>query len=96
MEQVKNSPSRPLLRSVKAGAAGTSNRSLIAPAQSARVAQVMKDSPAAEAGLKSQDIILAANDQKADRHRRSVRLLKTNGTKPMTLTIERDGREQSG
>ncbi len=67
---------------------------LIAPAQSARVAQVMKDSPAAEAGLKSQDIILAANDQKLIGIGDLADLLKTNGTKPMTLTIERDGREQ--
>lgn len=61
-------------------------------AQTPRIATVMKDSPAAAAGLRSQDIVLSANGQKLISTGDLAEILKDNGTKPITLGIQRDGR----
>jgi regulator of sigma E protease len=66
---------------------------MIVPAQSARIAKVMKDSPAAAAGLQPQDIILSANGQKLVGVGELSEILKENGTKPLVLAVERDKKE---
>jgi len=65
---------------------------LIMPAQTPRIARVIKDGPAAQAGLKSQDLVLAANGKTLFFGGELAELLNTNGTTPVELTISRDGK----
>lgn len=64
---------------------------LIMPAQTPRIARVIKDGPAAQAGLKSQDLVLAANGKTLFFGGELAELLNTNGTTPVELTISREG-----
>jgi len=65
---------------------------LIMPAQTPRIARVIKDGPAAQAGLKSQDLVLAANGKTLFFGGELAELLNTNGTTPVELTISRGGK----
>jgi len=65
---------------------------LIMPAQTPRIARVIKDGPAAQAGLKSQDLVLAANGKTLFFGGELAELLNTNGTTPVELTISRQGK----
>ncbi|HET6409360.1 MAG TPA: RIP metalloprotease RseP [Chthoniobacteraceae bacterium] len=62
---------------------------LIVPAMTPRIAKVTKDSPAAEAGLKSQDLVLEANGKKLLSGGDLADLLKAGGTAPIQLTVKR-------
>ncbi len=62
---------------------------LIAPAHSSRIAIVIKDSPAAEAGLKSQDLILEAEGKKLLSTADLAMILKEKGLEPVELTVQR-------
>jgi RIP metalloprotease RseP len=62
---------------------------LIVPAQTPRIANVVKNSPAAEAGLKSQDLILAANGKNLFYGGELAAMLQENGTAPIRLTVRR-------
>lgn len=62
---------------------------LIAPAQTPRIARVYKDSPAQEAGLQPQDLVLAANGETLHSMATLGQMLKDNGTRPVALTIRR-------
>lgn len=62
---------------------------LIAPAQTSRIARVVKDSPAAEAGLKSQDIVLEADGVELLSMAALAQRLKESGTNPVVLTVQR-------
>lgn len=62
---------------------------MIVPAQTPRVARVYKNSPAAEAGLASQDLILSANGEKLFSGSELAEILKDNGTAPLVLTVRR-------
>lgn len=62
---------------------------LIAPAQTPRIARIFKDSPAQEAGLQPQDLVLAANGQKLHSMATLGQMLKDSGTQPVALTIRR-------
>jgi len=62
---------------------------LIAPAQTSRIARVVKDSPAAEAGLKSQDLILEADGVKLLSMADLAQRLKEGGTNPVKLIVQR-------
>lgn len=62
---------------------------LIAPAQTPRIAKVVKDSPAAQAGLQSQDLVLAANDKTLMNMGELADILKTSGVQPVRLTVRR-------
>jgi membrane-associated protease RseP (regulator of RpoE activity) len=63
-----------------------------------KIAPVMADSPAAQAGLKDQDLVLRVNNVPLPAQRESLNLLKdTIGRSPgkiVTLQIERDGQQQ--
>jgi regulator of sigma E protease len=62
---------------------------LIVPAMTPRIAKVSKDSPAAEAGLKSQDLIVEANGKKLLSGGDLADMLKTGGTAPIQLKVQR-------
>lgn len=64
---------------------------MIAPEQTPRVVKVIKDSPAATAGLQPQDIVLEANGQRLLFAGDLAELLKENGTKPVALKVDRRG-----
>lgn len=64
----------------------------ILPAQTPRIAKVVKDSPAALAGLQSQDLVIAANGQKLLSMVSLAELLKTTGSDPVLLTVQRGDR----
>lgn len=68
---------------------------LIAPSQTPRIAKIVKDSPAAEAGLQPQDIVLAANGEKLLSMGSLADILKDNGTKPVVLTVLRGDKEST-
>lgn len=68
---------------------------LIFPAQTPRVAQIAPHSPAADAGLKSQDLVIAANGQKLLSMAALAELLKKTGIQPVSLTIQRPGEEKA-
>lgn len=62
---------------------------MIAPAQTPRIARVVRNSPAAEAGLRGQDLILAANGERLFNGAELAALLQKNGAEPVRLTIQR-------
>ncbi len=61
----------------------------IIPAQTPRIARVVRDSPASEAGLRSQDLVLAANDVPLRSMPALAEILKTTGTSPVILQVRR-------
>jgi regulator of sigma E protease len=61
----------------------------ILPAQTPMVAQVVAGSPAAEAGLQSHDLIIAANNKKLLSLPALSELLETTSEKSVTLTVRR-------
>ena len=65
---------------------------LIMPAQTPLIARVVKDGPAAESGLQSQDLILAANGKKLFHGGELAELLATGGTSPVVLAVKRGGK----
>ncbi len=66
----------------------------IVPASTPRIAQVIPHSPAAEVGLKAQDIVQAVNGKKLLGTFDLAETLKSSGESPVTLTILRDGKTQ--
>jgi regulator of sigma E protease len=66
---------------------------LVAPALTPRVARVVRHSPAEEAGLRSQDLIIAANGKKLFNGGELAALLKESGGAPLTLTVRRGTKE---
>lgn len=65
---------------------------LIAPAQTPRIARVVKNSPAAEAGLQPLDVVVAADGKKLLSNASLAEALKENGAKSINLTVLRDGK----
>jgi regulator of sigma E protease len=65
---------------------------LIVPAQTPRVARVIKNGPAAEAGLRAQDLIVAANGKMLYFGGELADLLEKTGTAPLVLTVRREGK----
>lgn len=59
-----------------------------------KIEQVFDNSPAAEAGLKVEDIILTVSDKKLTEIEQLVDLVQDSGGKPLTLKILRGGKEQ--
>jgi regulator of sigma E protease len=64
---------------------------MIAPAFSAIVAELMTNSPAAQAGLQKDDIVEAANGKKMWSFDGLEEQIEETGTKPIVLTIDRNG-----
>jgi regulator of sigma E protease len=62
---------------------------LIVPAMTPRIAKVTKDSPAAEAGLRSQDLVIEANGKKLLSGGDLADMLKAGGTAPIQLKVQR-------
>ncbi len=62
---------------------------LIMPAQTPRIARVVKDGPASEAGLQSQDLVLSVNGKTLYYGGELADVLNMNGTAPVVLTIQR-------
>ena len=60
------------------------------PAQTPMIAQVVKGSPAAEAGLQSRDLIIAANNTKLLSLSALAEILKATPGQPVTLTVRRE------
>jgi regulator of sigma E protease len=67
----------------------------IGPAGVAKVDSFYTNSPAVAAGLKKGDYLLAANGAKVYSPDQFNDFIEENGTKPVTLTIKRDGKESS-
>ena len=65
----------------------------IAPAQTPMIAKIISDSPAAAAGLKPRDLVLAINGQKLLSLPALAEYLNSYSGGPVTLTIQRDGRK---
>jgi regulator of sigma E protease len=61
----------------------------VLPAQTPLIAKVMPESPAAEAGLCSGDLVVAANGEKLLSPVALAEILKTTGAHPVALTIHR-------
>jgi len=66
---------------------------LILPAQTPMVAQVIPGSPAEEAGVRPRDLVLAAGGQPLRSMAALAEILDLNGTKPLTVTLQRDGKQ---
>lgn len=64
----------------------------IAPAQTPMIAHIISDSPAAAAGLKRGDLILAINGEKLLSLPALAEYLNTYSGGPVTLTVERNGK----
>ena len=62
---------------------------MIIPAMTPRIAKITKDSPAAEAGLQSQDLVLEANGKKLLSGGDLADMLKAGGTAPIQLKVQR-------
>lgn len=62
---------------------------MIMPAMTPRIAQITKDSPAAEAGLRSQDLVLEANGKKLLSMGDLADIIKVSGTAPVHLKVQR-------
>jgi regulator of sigma E protease len=63
----------------------------IAPAMTPRIARIVRDSPAAEAGLQPGDLVTGLNGRPLLSMPALAEYLDTYGGGPITLTIERDG-----
>jgi regulator of sigma E protease len=61
------------------------------PSEAAKVGGVMDGMPAAVAGLKNGDVIVAVNDAKVEKWDNLSEAIRASGGKPATLTVERDG-----
>jgi len=64
----------------------------IAPAQTPMVPQIVPNSPAQAAGIRPRDLVLAAGGQPLRSMMALVEVLDVNGTKPLSLTLQRDGK----
>jgi regulator of sigma E protease len=61
------------------------------PSEAAKVGGVMEGMPAAAAGLKIGDVVLAVDDRKVEKWDGLSEAIRSSGGKPVTLTVERDG-----
>jgi regulator of sigma E protease len=66
---------------------------MVAPALTPRVARVVRHSPAEQAGLRSQDLVIAANGKTLFNGSELAAMLKESGEAPMTLTVKRGGEQ---
>lgn len=64
----------------------------IEPAEKSIVGKVIPSSPAQRAGLLPNDLVKSINGQVIFHHQNVVDILATNGTRPMSLQIEREGK----
>jgi regulator of sigma E protease len=63
------------------------------PSLTTRVGDVVKDQPAALAGIIKGDLVIAIEGQPVDRWGQMVAAIQGSGGKPVRLTLEREGRE---
>ena len=61
------------------------------PSEAAKVGGVMDGMPAAAAGLKNGDVIVAVGDAKVEKWDNLSEAIRASGGKPVALTVERDG-----
>jgi regulator of sigma E protease len=61
------------------------------PSEAPKVGGVIEDMPAAQAGLKTGDLITAVNGTPVDKWEKLSELIRASGGNPVTLTVQREG-----